>query len=707
MAVKGRPGSCRALGRAAECPRSRYSVLCCFRSPSLSRLALETASVSPITHLGSLWKTPAAGSNTDRFLLGDDSETDNGPKAPSLFEAHLNGDQPLDAERVARMGLYPAESPLDGTFVFPGANPSRSDKAHRGQDQGHEYDHVLKGADPASPRVDAPLGISLMTLPAVCLAVSAPNSDRSGDAINRDSEGNPLSKDRSYDLILPDVLPQVSAWAAAVSAPGNLAAGTTPWAHLPLEAFPDRFNRRRVKNAAELGDYVYVDGTSLFLGCEVRLDSTGACDNIAHFLHDVAFNPIVALTTAEPAAYGLPPRVDHLVTDAPGAELDFRCLRGRAPGAPAWKPTSTCQPINATEWVDAVVAATYDIAVRRAGGGGGEAVTNTSTSGGAVAGVRGVDGLLASATGATGGDVGVGSGGSLVRSVSGGPDWIKVFTPGAEARAVCFEKLVVSGWNFQHLLLGMRAEKRAATAALRSAVLSQLVAHATQQQRAPRLPAGMRGAGVGDGDGNTTVALLASLQVDEPRCPTRLAVYNRGDRMDRIALNMDQLLEHVHTRTSLEVFVVESFYEMPFEEQVTLFSLTDIMVLPYGAALTNTVFMARGAFVVEMSPLCLPSSWPSQKQVCHGHIKHSSGEAACWEDGGMMDARELGYHYLSGFVNTPEDGCLCQPGYTNEWNCPPDAYNLNYYLRLTDFQAVLQKIDKEAMERGCTSFHKS
>lgn len=50
------------------------------------------------------------------------------------------------------------------------------------------------------------------------------------------------------------------------------------------------------------------------------------------------------------------------------------------------------------------------------------------------------------------------------------------------------------------------------------------------------------------------------------------------------------------------------------DTQLALFSHTDVFVLPYGAAMTNVVFMSKGATVIETSPLCLPSSWPS-KQV--------------------------------------------------------------------------------------------
>jgi len=446
-----------------------------------------------------------------------------------------------------------------------------------------------------------------------------------------------------------------------------------------VDKVPDRFNVRTVPSFESLSDYTYLKGNSIFVGCEIRLpiygdwqcqetakaeekaglapkgaatnmemkgvairdynwthpcdkpdadfsavfvNRTGACDNIAHFLHDSLWDVLTA-GVRPPTDLDIPDEIHNFVMDTPGSVVNDLYK---------WKTA------NATEWIDYATLATYDVLSKKKG------------------------------------PITIGENNKTTR---GALNWVDemVESPG---RVMCFENLVYTGWNFRHLMLGDTEQREDVASAFRSAMLNRL---------------GLN-------------------RISEYRCPSKVAIYGRGDRHNRKLLNADEVEEHILATTNLEVSLINGFYGKVnmscgvdshetcgevegidgMKGQVNLYASSDVFILPYGAAMTNVVFMSRGATVIETSPMCMPASWPSKQKIC-------DPLGNCWTEPGIMDARGLHYFHVGGNAETQaENSCWCPPDVSK---CPPEAFYDNFKFPLTDLDNILEQIADVAAANGC------
>jgi hypothetical protein len=90
----------------------------------------------------------------------------------------------------------------------------------------------------------------------------------------------------------------------------------------------------------------------------------------------------------------------------------------------------------------------------------------------------------------------------------------------------------------------------------------------------------------------------AFLQREEKRKPRRALYITRADAKDRRVLNETEIREEVLERG----FEVVSLSDVPFSEQIQLFSEARIIVGPHGAGFTNAVFCQEGSILIEFMP---------------------------------------------------------------------------------------------------------
>ncbi|KAJ7528698.1 hypothetical protein O6H91_15G014700 [Diphasiastrum complanatum] len=130
---------------------------------------------------------------------------------------------------------------------------------------------------------------------------------------------------------------------------------------------------------------------------------------------------------------------------------------------------------------------------------------------------------------------------------------------------------------------------------------------------------------------------IAEPHVSLPPLPLRVTFYGRGDASRRRVTNAQQVVEHLRSwrQPQLEVTFVDELlangeYNQTFPEVVSLFSQTDIFITVHGANTWASLFMPRGAAVIEIYGPCGPSSW-LHTIVTALELKHST-ESNPWKE---------------------------------------------------------------------------